>query len=97
MGVDPKHQGKKAGAVLAKFGLDLGEKTCLPIYFEASPSVIGLYVKLGYEVLNETVVHKGELFGQEDDIVVPLVIKMPSAANGMTFYEWREKGYPRLG
>ncbi|KAK1750343.1 hypothetical protein QBC47DRAFT_464855 [Echria macrotheca] len=97
MSVDPVHQGRGAGAVLAKFGLELADRTALPIYFEASPSVVNLYLKLGYEKLKEEIVHKGDVLGLEEDIVVPLMVRMPAAANGMGFYEWREKGYPRFG
>ncbi|KAK3396884.1 hypothetical protein B0T20DRAFT_356618 [Sordaria brevicollis] len=96
IGVDPKFQGRKAGIALAKFGLDLSERCQLPIYFESSPSSIGLYEKAGYEILKETIVHKAETLGVEEDIVVPLVVRMPSSANGMSFYEWKEKGYPNF-
>ncbi|KAK3952988.1 hypothetical protein QBC32DRAFT_129944 [Pseudoneurospora amorphoporcata] len=96
IGVDPRCQGRKGGIALAKFGLDLSERCQLPIYFESSPSSIGLYKKAGYEILKETIVHKAETLGVEEDIVVPLVVRMPSSANGMSFYEWKEKGYPNF-
>lgn len=92
IGVDPRHQGRKAGAAIVKWGIDLCEGTGLPIYFEASPTTVGLYEKLGYSRLSETIVHKAEVLGTESDIVVPLMVRMPSAA-GMTFDEWRDKGY----
>ncbi|KAL0471165.1 hypothetical protein QR685DRAFT_276520 [Neurospora intermedia] len=94
--VDPKHQGRKGGMALAKYGFEMSERCQLPVYFEASPSSIGLYTKAGYEVLKETVVHKAETLGTEEDVVVPLVVRMPSSANGMSFYEWKEKGYPNF-
>lgn len=49
---------------------------------------------MGFETLKEKIVHKAEVLGTETDIEVPLMVKMPSAAKGMTFDEWREKGYP---
>ncbi|KAK3683316.1 hypothetical protein B0T22DRAFT_384766 [Podospora appendiculata] len=96
IGVDPKYQGRQAGRALAQWGIDLCERTQLPVYFESSPSSVGLYVKLGYERLNETIVHTAALMGTNEDIVVPLMVKMPSGAQGMTFYEWIEKGRPRF-
>ncbi|KAK0634302.1 hypothetical protein B0T17DRAFT_501983 [Bombardia bombarda] len=97
IGVDPKYQGRQAGAKLCQFGIHMCEESALPIYFEASPSSIGLYEKLGYERLKETIVHKAELMGTPEDIVVPLVVRMPSQAKGMTFYEWKAQGYPSFG
>lgn len=93
--VDPKHQGRKAGALLVQWGLDLGEKTGLPVYFESSPTTAGLYTKLGFELLEDKIVHKAAVLGTEDDIEVPLMVKMPSNA-GMTFAEWRAAGYPEF-
>lgn len=94
MGVDPVHQGRKAGAALLNWGIDLGERTGLPLYFESSPSTVRMYEKAGFERLDETIVHKAEVMGTKEDIEVPLMVRMPSAAKGMTFREWRAKGYP---
>jgi len=94
--VDPKHQGRKAGALLVQWGIDLGENGCLPVYFESSPSTVKLYQKMGFERLNESVIHKAEVLGTTSDIEVPLMVKMPSCAGGMTFDEWRTAGYPDL-
>lgn len=38
--------------------------------------------------------HKAELLGTEEDVTVPLIVRMPKIAGGMSFYEWKEKGYP---
>ncbi|KAK0702501.1 hypothetical protein B0T21DRAFT_300046 [Apiosordaria backusii] len=96
IGVLPEHQGKQAGAALASWGLTFVDYTSLPLYFEASPSSVGLYEKMGYERLKETIVHKAETLGTATDISVPLMVKMPKAAGGMSFYEWKEKGYPKF-
>ncbi|KAI1424154.1 putative GNAT family acetyltransferase [Xylaria sp. FL1777] len=96
MAVDPKHQGRKVGAALCEWVLDLGEKINLPVYFESSPSTVNLYKKLGFELLPETIVHKAEVLGTEKDVQVPLMVKMPLAA-GISFEEWRSSGYPSLG
>ncbi|KAH8601836.1 hypothetical protein B0O99DRAFT_648448 [Bisporella sp. PMI_857] len=92
--VEPKHQGRKAGALIVQWGIDLGESGELPVYFESSPSTVRLYEKMGFERLKESVVHKAEVLGTKENIEVPLMVKMPSCARGMTFEEWREKGYP---
>ncbi|KAK3298101.1 putative GNAT family acetyltransferase [Chaetomium fimeti] len=97
IGVAPEHQGKKAGAAIVSFGIDLCNRTGLPMYFEASPTSVNMYEKFGYERLDETIVHKAELLGTEKDVVVPLMVRMPKRAGGMTFREWREKGYPDFG
>lgn len=49
---------------------------------------------MGYETLDEKIVHSAELMGQPEDTVVPLMVKMPACAGGMTFKEWRAAGYP---
>ncbi|KAM0460887.1 hypothetical protein ACHAO4_001683 [Trichoderma viride] len=97
IGIDPRHQGRKAGALLVQWGMDLGERAGLPVYFESSPSTVGLYTKLGFELLDEKIVHKAEVLGTENDIEVPLMIRMPSLAGGMSFTEWKAKGYPEFG
>lgn len=94
MAVDPIHQGRKAGAALLNWGIELGERTGLPVYFESSPSTVKMYEKMGFERLEETIVHEAALMGTEEDIVVPLMVRMPSQAKGMTFVEWRGRGYP---
>lgn len=69
----------------------------MPVYFESSPSTVGLYRKMGFELLPEKIVHKAEVLGTEQDITVPLMVKMPSIAGGLTFAQWRAAGYPEFG
>ncbi|KDN65906.1 putative acetyltransferase [Colletotrichum sublineola] len=94
--IDPKHQGRKAGALWCKWGMDLSDSLGIPMYFESSPSTYQLYEKMGYETLDEKIVHKAALTGMAEDIEVPLMVKMPACAGGMTFKEWRSTGYPPL-
>ncbi|RFU78998.1 apoptosis-inducing factor [Trichoderma arundinaceum] len=96
IGIDPKHQGRKAGALLVQWGIDLGERAGLPVYFESSPSTVGLYKKMGFELLDEKIIHKAEVLGTEEDIEVPLMVKMPSLAGGMSFAEWKATDYPEF-
>lgn len=95
--MDPSYQGRKAGAALVQWGIDLGERLQLPVYFESSPSTIGLYRKMGFEQLPESIIHKKETLGVDADIEVPLCVRMPSSSHGMTFQEWRTTGYPAFG
>ncbi|KAL0934150.1 putative acetyltransferase [Colletotrichum truncatum] len=92
--IDPKHQGRKAGALWCKWGMDLSDSLGIPMYFESSPSTYKLYEKMGYETLDEKIVHKPEVTGAPHDTEVPLMVKMPACAGGMTFKEWRAAGYP---
>lgn len=87
--IEPKHQGRKAGALICKWGVEMAEAWQLPLYFEASPSSVGLYEKMGFQKLSETIVHKKEVLGTPEDIQVPLMVIMPRSL-GMTFDEWRE-------
>ncbi|KAI1124877.1 putative GNAT family acetyltransferase [Nemania abortiva] len=92
--VDPKYQGRRAGAAFCEWALDVGNRSSLPVYFESSPSTVDLYKKMGFELLPETIVHEAEVLGTATDIEVPLMVKMPSAAGTMTFEEWRSSSYP---
>ncbi|PNY24500.1 Acyl-CoA N-acyltransferase [Tolypocladium capitatum] len=92
--VDPKHQGRGAGTLLVQWGIEMGDLIGLPVYCESSPTAVSLYKKLGFEILPEKIVHKAEVLGTETDIEVPLMVKMPSTAGGLTFDEWRRAGYP---
>ncbi|KAK1458987.1 acetyltransferase [Colletotrichum melonis] len=90
----PEHQRKGVGALLTKWGLDMAELAGLPVYLESSEEGFGLYKRLGFEVLQDKIVHRGGLVGKDKDVEVPLMVKMPSAAKGLTFEEWRAQGYP---
>lgn len=93
--VRPDRQGQKAGAALVQWGIDTSNETGLPLYFEASPSTYKLYEKMGFETLPEKVVHKAEDVGTDADVEVPLMVRMPSSA-GITFEEWRQRGFSKL-
>lgn len=62
--------------------MELSDSLGMPLYFEASPSTYRLYEKMGYETLEEKVVHAPELMGTEEPVEVPLMVKMPRAAGG---------------
>ncbi|CCF38674.1 hypothetical protein CH063_09714 [Colletotrichum higginsianum] len=72
----------------------MAELAGLPVYLESSEEAFALYKRLGFEVLKEKIVHRAGLVGAEKDVEVPLMVKMPSAAKGLSFEEWRARGYP---
>lgn len=51
---------------------------------------------MGFELLDRKVVHKAADLGTEEDVTVPLMIRMPKAAKGMKFEEWQAAGYPKF-
>ena len=91
--VHPDYQGHKAGAAICQWGLDLSDMLRLPIYLEASPNTAALYEKFGYQRLKEKIVHDRSIFGTEEDIAVPLMVRFPTGCK-WTFEEWAEKGHP---
>ncbi|KAF9878552.1 acetyltransferase [Colletotrichum karsti] len=92
--VRPEHQRRGVGALLTKWGLDMAELAGLPVYLESSPVGYPLYNRLGFETLDEKVVHRAALVKKKKDVEIPLMVKMPSIAKGLTFKEWRAQGYP---
>lgn len=65
--------------------MDLGDSTGLPIYLESSPASQGLYRKLGFLHVPQnlaSVVHDKDVLGAEEDVEVPLMIKLPRAETG---------------
>ncbi|KAI6361766.1 hypothetical protein MCOR25_006384 [Pyricularia grisea] len=50
---------------------------------------------MGFERLTHVqLIQRAEVTGDAADAEVPLVARMPSAAKGMSFKEWEEKGFP---
>lgn len=94
--IKPEHQGLKAGLALIQWGVDMTDRGGVPIYIESSPSTWKLYERMGFDRIDEKLVHKKELTRTEEDIDVPLMVRMPPGAKGMTFEQWRAKGYPSL-
>ncbi|KAI6488344.1 hypothetical protein MCOR11_008472 [Pyricularia oryzae] len=93
--VDPQHQRRGIGSLLVKSGVDMAEQLQVPVYTEASESGFGLYERMGFErVTHARLIHRAEVTGDPADVEVPLVVRMPSAAKGMSFKEWEEKGFP---
>ncbi|KAH6645893.1 acyl-CoA N-acyltransferase [Truncatella angustata] len=95
MAVHPKYQRKGIGRSLTQWGVDIAEQLGLPIYLESTDAAVPLYESVGFQrVTHETLVHKAILTGQKEDVVVPIFVRMPSKANGLSFQEWAGKGYP---
>jgi ribosomal protein S18 acetylase RimI-like enzyme len=59
-GVDPAHQGKGLGSASIRQGIARAREDGLPAFLEtATPSNVGLYQSLGFEVIDEWHVPKG--------------------------------------
>lgn len=95
MATHPKYQRKGVGRLLVQWGINVAEQLGLPIYLESSKGGVPLYEAVGFETLtHETLVHKASTTGEKEDMEVPLMVKMPSQAKGISFKEWADKGYP---
>ncbi|TRX89378.1 hypothetical protein FHL15_009676 [Xylaria flabelliformis] len=93
--VHPDHQRRGAGRLLMQWGIDVAEKTGLPIYLESTVPGNSLYEAMGFEQLTHVqIIHKAAITGDPEDTEIPLMVKMPGKAKGMTFERWAEKGYP---
>ncbi|OJD10146.1 hypothetical protein AJ78_08722 [Emergomyces pasteurianus Ep9510] len=97
LAVHPDHQRRGIGKPLMDWGLDVGEKLRLPVYLESTLAGLPLYTKLGFEKLSQGAPLKAEVTRLASDVKAPLMVKMPSAARGLRFEEWVERGYPSLG
>lgn len=86
MAVHPDHQRRGIGKLLMQWGIDVAERMDVPVYLEATYEGQPLYKKCGFETLPEGVPLKAELTGLKDDVVAPLMAKMPKG--GVSFEEW---------
>ncbi|EFQ32920.1 uncharacterized protein GLRG_08064 [Colletotrichum graminicola M1.001] len=66
-----------------KYGLDMAELAEFPVYLESSEEGFGLYKRLGFEMLNEKIVHRAGLLCAEKDVELPLIVKIPRDWNGV--------------
>ncbi|KAI1375064.1 acyl-CoA N-acyltransferase [Hypoxylon crocopeplum] len=89
--VHPDHQRRGIGRLLMQWGIDIAEKLQVPLYTESSKPGLRLYKSLGFERLTHvSLIHREEVTGRPDD-EVPLMVKMPSTANGLCFKEWADR------
>ncbi|KAK9772228.1 putative N-acetyltransferase domain-containing protein [Seiridium cardinale] len=95
MATHPDYQRKGIGRLLVQWGIDIAEQLGLPVYLESTEQGAPLYEAVGFEKLaHEKLVYKASETGQKEDIEVPLMVKMPSKANGLSYKAWADKGYP---
>ena len=93
MAVHPRHQRRGIGRLLVQWGIDIAERLDLPIYLEATLEGMRLYEHAGFKKLTqEKVILSESVTGIPGGADVPLMVKMPSAANGLSFEEWANKG-----
>lgn len=95
MAVHPEHQRKGIGRKLVQWGADIADQLEVPIYAESSEPGLSLYLNTGFERLTHVkIVHSAETLGKDKEKEVPLVVRMPKAAGGITFEQWANAGYP---
>ncbi|KAI0179997.1 acyl-CoA N-acyltransferase [Hypoxylon sp. FL1284] len=95
IGVHPDSQRRGIGRLLMQWGVNVAEQLRVPLYTESSIPGLRLYASMGFERLTHVrLVHKEEITGRPD-VDVPLMMKMPSAARGLSFKEWADGGYPQ--
>lgn len=78
--VHPNYQRRGIGKMLMEVGMRIAEQANLPIYTEASHAAIGLYERLGFKRLKQSIIHQasilwaGDIKGDGKDYEVPLVV-----------------------
>ena len=87
--VHPDHQRRGIGKLLMDWGMDVAERMNVPVYLEATYEGAPLYKKCGFETLPEGIPLKAELTGLKEDVVAPLMVKMPNG--GVSFVEWSKR------
>ncbi|EXJ70812.1 uncharacterized protein A1O5_05802 [Cladophialophora psammophila CBS 110553] len=63
---DPKYQGRGAGGMLIKWGLDIADELHLPAYLESSPVAHNLYQKFGFRDIDKTTLNPKWNYGSAD-------------------------------
>ncbi|KIW94951.1 uncharacterized protein Z519_04931 [Cladophialophora bantiana CBS 173.52] len=63
---DPKYQGRGAGGMLIKWGLDIADELRLPAYLESSPAAHNLYQKFGFRDIDKTTLDPKWNYGSAD-------------------------------
>lgn len=61
----PAHQGKGAGSILIRYGLDAAERAGAKAFLEATPAAVGVYERYGWKGLDEIVMDLGD-YGVEN-------------------------------
>ena len=54
LATDPKYQGKGAGSMMMRWGLEQADEQCTEAYLEASPDAVPLYEKFGFREAGRT-------------------------------------------
>lgn len=89
MAVHPDHQRRGAGRRLVQWGIDLAEQFNLPIYAESSAAAFRLYQKVGFEKVEDVKLPRSaEIVGAEEDLEVPIVVRMPVKEGKESLEKW---------
>ncbi|KIW25934.1 uncharacterized protein PV07_09068 [Cladophialophora immunda] len=63
---DPKYQGRGAGGMLIRWGLDVADELHLPAYLESSPAAHNLYQKFGFRDIDKFTLNPKWNYGSAD-------------------------------
>jgi len=77
--VDPEYQRRGVGDMLVKWGIEKADKVQLPSFLEASEVGKGLYLKNGFEAVNEEIFDLSK-YGRKGIEVNTAMIRQPKKA-----------------
>lgn len=80
--VSPAHQGKGAGSILLKYGMEKADREGARIYLTASSAGYAIYEKKGWKSLDDTIVVDAEQWGLPNGGVSRTVCMMRDAVGG---------------
>lgn len=87
--MSPEHQRRGIGRLLTDWGITLSESLSLPIYLESSPAAVRLYEATGFEELEEErIVHTKEETGEDEEVLVPIMVRVPEGWKNTSAREW---------
>ena len=83
LAIDPAYQRRGLGSMLIRPGLEAADKADAHTYIEASPAGLGLYLKHGWEVVDELVIdmEKHGVYGDEKFAHNKNLMREPGAPN----------------
>lgn len=73
LAVDPEFKGRSIASKLVQYGIDKADQDRLPAYLESTPAAVGLYRRLGFEVVRTLSVIK-----DNDDHFLTIMMRQPS-------------------
>ncbi|KAI1389229.1 acyl-CoA N-acyltransferase [Hypoxylon trugodes] len=93
--VHPDYRREQIREFLLEWGIDIADELELPLYVETLENTASFYESMGLEKVTDHAVR----FAANDirtniDVEIPIFVKMPSIAEGLSFEDWVFEGYP---